>query len=96
MKRKDPETLADVLQQYLKAIGADKHIKEMRMMQKWDEIVGPYIARDTLDFSLKDGTLTVKFRTPIIRNEISMRRTILLQRLNEAAGEEIINKIEVK
>ncbi len=96
MKRKDPENMGDVLQQYLVAIGADKHIKEIRVTQEWDKIVGPMIARNTNDISLKDGVLTVKFRSAIIRNEISMRRTSLQKMINDAMGDDIVKNIIIK
>ena len=96
MKRKDPENLGNVLQQYLVAIGADKHIKEVRVTQEWDRIVGPMIARNTSDINLKEGVLTVKFRSAIVRNEISMRRTSLQKLINDAIGEEVVTNIIVK
>jgi predicted nucleic acid-binding Zn ribbon protein len=96
VKRKDPENLGSVLQQYLVAIGADKHIKEIRVTQEWDKIVGPMIARNTGDISLTEGVLTVKFRSAIIRNEISMRRSALQTMINEAIGEEVIKSIVIK
>jgi len=96
MKRKEPETLGSVLQQYLVAIGADKRVKEIRVTQEWDKIVGPMIARSTDDISLKDGVLTVKFRSAIIRNEISMRKTSLQKLLNDAVGGEVVKEIIVK
>ena len=96
MKRTDPENLGNVLQQYLVAIGADKHIKEVRVTQEWDKIVGPMIARNTSDINLKDGVLTVKFRSAIVRNEISMRRTSLQKLINDAIGEDVVKSIIVK
>ena len=85
-----------MLQQYLVAIGADKHIKEVRVTQEWDKIVGPMIARNTSDINLKDGVLTVKFRSAIVRNEISMRRTSLQKLINDAIGEDVVKSITVK
>jgi predicted nucleic acid-binding Zn ribbon protein len=96
MKRKEPENLGSVLQQYLVAIGADKHIKEIRVTQEWDKIVGPMIARNTDDISLKDGVLTLKFRSAIIRSEISMRKSSLLQLLNDSMGEEVVKSIVIR
>ncbi len=96
MKPKQPETLTDVLQQFLRAVGAEKRIQEMRLMQKWDEIVGRFIANDTRTINFQDGVLTVRFRSAIVRNEISMRRSAIISRLNEAMGTQIVSKIEVK
>lgn len=96
MKPKPAETLGDVLQQYLRAIGAEKRIKEMRIMQNWEKLVGRYVCRDVQNMDLKDGILTVKFRTGIIRNEISMRKTTIKDLLNQEAGEEAIKEIVIK
>jgi len=96
MKRKEPESLGSVLQQYLVAIGADKHIKEIRVAREWDNIVGPTIARNTEDISLKDGVLTLKFRSAIVRNEISMRKTALQKLLNDAVGGEVVKSIIIR
>ncbi len=96
MKPKQPETLTDVLQQFLRAVGAEKRIQEMRLMQKWDEIVGRFIANDTRTINFKDGVLTVRFRSAIVRNEISMRRSAIITRLNEVMGTQIVKKIDVK
>ena len=96
MKRKEPESLGSVLQQYLVAIGADKHIKEIRVAREWDKIVGPTIARNTDDISLKDGVLTLKFRSAIVRNEISMRKTALQKLLNDAVGGEVVKSIIIR
>ncbi len=95
MQKKQAETLGDILQEYLRAIGADKKIKEMHAMDAWDNIVGKTIARDTLDINIKNGILTVKFRSPLIRNEVSMHKTVIIQRMNEAVGEKIISQMKV-
>lgn len=96
MKPKQPENLGSVLQQYLKAIGAEKRIKEMQVLQTWEKVVGKYIARDASKFEFKDGVFTVKFRSAIIRNEISMRKSMIMDRLNEEVGDDIVKKIEIK
>lgn len=85
-----------MLQQFLRAVGAEKRIKEMRLMQKWDEIVGRFVAKDTQNITFSDGVLSVRFRSAIIRNEISMRRSAIMDRLNEAMGEQLVAKIEIR
>lgn len=96
MQRKEAESLSSVIQQYLRAIGADQRIKEIRALQKWDEVVGKMISRDTIDIDLRNGELTVRFKSPLIRNEIMARRSYIIQKMNEAAGENIIKIITVR
>lgn len=96
MQKKQAETLGDVLQQYLKAIGADKKIKELRLLDAWEVVVGRTISRDTLDIYIKDGILYVKFRSPLIRNEVMMHRSLIIQHLNENVGDSIVKDIKIR
>lgn len=96
MQRKDPESIGDILRQMLIANGGYKRIKEIRLTQEWDKIVGPMIARNTEEINLKDGVLSVKFRSAIVRNEISMRRSSLQKLLNDTMHEQIVKEIVVK
>lgn len=96
MQKKDAETLSSVIQQYLHAIGADVRIREIRALQKWDDVVGRVIARDTIDLDLRKGVLTVKFKSPLIRNEIMARRSEIIRFMNEAAGENIVKIINIR
>ena len=96
MQRKDPESIGDILRQMLIANGGYKRIKEIRLTQEWDKIVGPMIARNTEEINLKDGVLSVKFRSAIVRNEISMRRTSLQKLLNDTMHEQIVKEIVVR
>ena len=96
MQRKEPESIGDVLRQLLVANGGYKRIKEIRLTQEWDKIVGPMIARNTEEINLKDGILSVKFRSAIVRNEISMRHSSLQKLLNDTMKEQIVKEIVVK
>ncbi|MBP5682418.1 MAG: DUF721 domain-containing protein [Bacteroidales bacterium] len=96
MQRKEPESIGDVLRQLLVANGGYKRIKEIRLTQEWDKIVGPMIARNTEEINLKDGILSVKFRSAIVRNEISMRRSSLQKLLNDTMHEQIVKEIVVR
>ncbi|MBQ3690832.1 MAG: DUF721 domain-containing protein [Bacteroidales bacterium] len=96
MKMKKAETLGDVLQQYLAALGADKKLNEIRVLNEWEKIVGKTISRETADIYLKDGVLFLKFRSPLIRNEVNMHKTIIQERINESLGYEAVNSIKIK
>ena len=96
MQKKQAETLGEVLRQYLKALGADKKILEMRALNSWEKIVGQAVAKNTSDLKITDGILTVKFRSPLVRSEIKMHKTIIIQRINEAVGEEYLTDLKIR
>ena len=96
MERKQAETLGDVLKQYLHALGADKKILEMRALNSWEKIVGQAVAKITSDLRIQDGVLTVKFRSPLVRSEIKMHKTVIIKRINEAVGEDYVKDLKIR
>ncbi len=49
----------------------------------WDETVGVSISENTSIRGFKNGTLTVKAKTPVWRNELLFQKDDILNRLNE-------------
>ena len=99
MQKKQAETLGDVLNQYMKALGLENKIKEMQEMRAlngWEKVVGPVIAKNTFSISLSAGILDVKFRSPLVKNEIKMHKTIIIEKLNEIVGEAFIKDLKIR
>ncbi len=96
MQKKQAETLGDVLNQYMKALGLENKIKEMRALNGWEKVVGPVIAKNTFSISLSAGILDVKFRSPLVKNEIKMHKTIIIEKLNEIVGEAFIKDLKIR
>ncbi len=96
MQKKQAETLDSVLDQYLKVLGLDKKIKEMRALNGWEKTVGPVIAKNTSAITFKDGILDVKFRSPLVRNEVKMHKTVIIGRLNEIVGGDFITDLKIR
>ena len=96
MQKKQAETLGDVLNQYMKALGLENKIKEMRALNGWEKVVGRVIAKNTFSISLSAGILDVKFRSPLVKNEIKMHKTIIIEKLNEIVGEAFIKDLKIR
>ena len=45
MRRKGPVLLGAVLDEFLKNIGVERKVKEGMVLERWNEVVGPYIAK---------------------------------------------------
>mgnify|MGYP002625676684 FL=1 len=90
------QTLGEALRAYLRAVGAETKIKEMRVLQAWDSVVGSIIAGDTSAINLQNGVLYVRFNSPIIRNEVTMRKSQIISRLNQEVGEELVRIMMVR
>ena len=61
-----------------------------RIIDKWDVVVGPSVARYTTKKYISNQVLHVKINNPALRQDLSMMRQQLLKRLNDAVGRPVI------
>jgi predicted nucleic acid-binding Zn ribbon protein len=95
MRRSTIQPIAEVLNDYLKNVDLDKKIKEARIINQWEDIIGRNVARATKHIYIKNKTLYLSFNSSVIRAEIFMIREGLISKINEQAGETIIEQIEL-
>lgn len=85
--------LKDVLDRWLKAYGLEDKMKEMEVVNAWPELMGIAVANRTKEISIKNGKLVLKLDSSVMRDELLHGKSIIIQRVNEFAGKEIINDI---
>ena len=85
-------SIAQAISELLGDYKIEGKLKESRINSAWYEILGP-LAKSTDELYIKDGILFAKLSSSVIRSELYMMRSTLVQRLNEKAGAEIIRDI---
>ncbi len=96
MKRTEAMTVGDIIKQLLKEDHIDRQFDEQQVVYLWPEIVGQGINRYTTSRWVKNGVLHLHISSSVLRNELLMSRSILIKRLNEAVGSEVIHDIEIR
>ena len=96
MRRSNIQSLSEVLKEYVKEANIEKKLKEVDVVQSWEELLGKTIAHYTTDISIKNKVLYVKISSPVVKNELFMMRVEIRKKLNEKAGEEMVSKIIFK
>jgi len=92
MKRTHTTTIAQVVSEVLDEYKIVDKLKEARIIAAWPEVLGP-LAKPTDKLYIKNKVLFASLSSSVIRNELSMMHSTLVQRLNEKAGEEVIKNI---
>lgn len=64
-----------------------------RVQQAWEQAAGPTIAAAGTPISERDGTLTIACSDSVWAAELSMMGSQLAERLNEALGEQTIQRL---
>lgn len=96
-KRQRPETLKQVLAQYLDTKGLTRRVQQANAIDDWAEVVGPQIAKVTEALSVtRDGTLFIAVTTNGWMTELSLMEPELVRALNSHAGAWRVRKIRFR
>ena len=94
LKRSSNEApLKEVLDRWLKAYGFESKMKEMDVINAWPELMGIAVANRTSKISIRNKTLYLKMDSSVMRDELLNGKSIIIQRLNQHAGKEIITDV---
>lgn len=93
MRRSKTQSLAEVMGDYIKEMNFGKKLKEVDILDSWDDIVGKAISSRTTKIYISDGILYVNLKSSIVRNELMMIKEPLRAKINERSGEEVIKDI---
>lgn len=95
MFKRDVKTLGDVLQRFLRDEGLETPLLQRRVVESWETVVGHVVAGYTREKFIKNQVLFVKIVSPALRQDLSMMRTQLARRLNEAVGSSVITDVRI-
>ena len=93
MKRRKAEQVGDVVRVLLRQQGLEAPLNEYRLIQSWTDVMGKTVELYTRDIYIKGQTLWVRLSSSVLKNELMMQRTLLVQRLNAAVGAQVITDI---
>ncbi|MBE9510063.1 MAG: DUF721 domain-containing protein [Bacteroidetes bacterium] len=96
MRKSNTQTIANVIKDYLKETQIEGKLKEVQVVNSWEELVGKTIARRTNRIYIKNGKLYLHMNSSIVKNELLMHREGIIERINSNAGEEIVKEIVLK
>ena len=96
MRKSNASTLGQAIRAYLKAMGLDQKLKERSLISSWEETLGKNVANATRNIYISNQKLFVELDSSIIRNELFMMKSSILQTLNKKAGEIVIRDIILK
>lgn len=95
-RTKQPEPFARALDTVVRQLGITKKMQQAVVLSSWSEIVGEHIARVTEAERVENGILFVKTLNAPWRNELTMRRLEILEKINEAAGGKVVKDIRFR
>lgn len=95
MFRRHPQSIGELLPQYLRNEGLETPLLERRILSAWDTVAGRIVARYTTEKSIYNRVLMVKISNPALRQDLSMMRRELVSKLNAAVGSIVITDLKI-
>lgn len=85
--------LKEVIDKLLKAYRLDGKMKELDVLNAWPEMMGIAVANRTKELLIRDKVLIVRMDSSVMRDELQHGKQVIIQRVNEYAGFEIIRDV---
>jgi hypothetical protein len=92
---KDPLPLNEILIKTLINYKVEKKYALSIIKTNWEELVGSYIAEQTLSLDIRKRILYIKINSGVVKYELSLQSEELMKRINGLFPYPIINKIVV-
>jgi predicted nucleic acid-binding Zn ribbon protein len=85
-----PSRLSDILTALLKERGWSRVVREHRVFEEWDGVVGAIIAKNAQPVRIDRGVLMAVVTSPVWTQELSMMKETIIGRLNDRLGEPLV------
>ena len=89
-------SLGDALRKFLNQSQLKGSIQAMQIEEVWEQIMGKTVARYTDKIQIHGQTLYVNTTVAPLRQELIYQKDKIIQRVNEALGENVIKDVVVK
>ena len=88
-----PKSLGDALQGLVKDLGLGAKLREYDAVLRWEEAVGPHIAKVATAAQIQRGVLIVRVTNATWRYELTMRKADLIGKINAVIGDAVVKDI---
>jgi predicted nucleic acid-binding Zn ribbon protein len=89
----DVKPLGDLIKEFYEQHRGSDYLDEIKLINTWPKVVGPFIASHTIDLSIKNQVLFVRVDSDALRNELNYSKSLLIKNLNEMVGKEMVTEI---
>ena len=93
MFKREIKNIGDLIRQNMRNQGLETPLLQKRLIDAWPEVVGEVIARYTREVYISNQTLMVHLMRPALRADLTMQRHMLVNRLNQHVGAQVIADI---
>lgn len=92
---RDDISMKQAVEKWLEVYRLRRKFDESSIVSFWAELMGPYIAKRTINIYINNKKLFVKVETAVVKHELSLMRKQIIGRMNEHVGQVIIEDLVI-
>ncbi|MDB5257705.1 MAG: hypothetical protein JWM14_2400 [Chitinophagaceae bacterium] len=92
-RKSDIQSIGEALGDMLDAFKIKKKFNQTHVIQAWGDLMGSAIARQTREIFFKDQKLFVRIDSGALKQELSMHKSLVAEKLNKFIGEEVVKEV---
>lgn len=85
--------LGEIIKKLMRAYGLEHKLKEYDLIAAWPELMGPAVASRTTEIRIQNKILILKLDSSVMRDELQHGKQIIILRLNDKAGFQMIEDV---
>jgi predicted nucleic acid-binding Zn ribbon protein len=89
-------SIGEAIQQFLSKSRLQGAIRSLQIEDVWEEVMGKTIARYTDKIQVINQTLFVTTSVAPLKQELLFQRNKIMQRINEAMGEQVVKDVVIQ
>ena len=87
------QSLKTAIDSMLRKFGIDNAIAQNDALNKWNEIVGETVAKNTEPDRVEHGVIIIKVSSPTWRQELYFQKKEIIKKINHTIGKNVIRDI---
>jgi predicted nucleic acid-binding Zn ribbon protein len=96
MRKSNTQPIENVIREFLKEMHIDQKLKEVGIVSQWEKLMGKTVAVRTSQIYIRNHILYIHVTSSVLKNELLMMRQAIIEKINEEAGEKIVEQIVIK
>ncbi|MBW4891070.1 DUF721 domain-containing protein [Mucilaginibacter sp. HMF5004] len=93
MSRTNDKSMKEAIEQMLNVYKIKRKFDETSVVAHWSELMGKSVANRTKEIYIYNKKLFLKIESSVIKNEIQLMHSQIIQKINERSGIELIEEI---
>jgi len=94
--RSNEYTLRKAIEEFIKTFRLENKLNESGALHSWEKVVGPVVAKHTLNLSIRDKVLYVKVDSSALRNELLFSKEYIITSINKEVGHPVIEELVLR